>query len=215
MPVTTRLCRSNRCALVFLFPCGIHLGKPDVHHNVSLQVFLLVLVVKLQLEKGLSESDQLVFDPLRDRILVGMVDRDNELIVAVELEEDRKDLEPVIHDRVFDRAVMPQAEGQLNLRRTCVGKRNGQRCRSAVKSPHIESLSFPAHDLFDVLEDIHLRERLEAWQQDRMDAIRQSNETHESLFLASKSLGRFSSKRLDSFSGGGDLSAETLNERIH
>ena len=48
-----------------------------------------------------------------------------------------------------------------------------------------------------------------------MDAIRHSNETHESLFLASKRPGRLSLKRPDSLSGCGDLSAETLNERIY
>jgi hypothetical protein len=83
-----------------------------------------------------------------------------------------------------------------------------------VKPSHIEALSFQAHALFDVLENFHLRERLEAWQQDCVDAIRQSNETHESLFLASKSLGRLRLKRPNSFPGRGDLSTETLNERI-
>ena len=110
---------------------------------------------------------------------------------------------------------MPKAEGQLNFRRTSVGKRDGQCCRSAVKFPHVEALSFHGHDLFDVLEDIHLRQRLKAWQQDRMDAIRHRNETHESFFLASKCLGRLRLKRPDSLSGCGNLSAETFNERIY
>jgi hypothetical protein len=48
-----------------------------------------------------------------------------------------------------------------------------------------------------------------------MDAIRHRNEIHESLFLASKSLGRLSLKRPDLLSGCGDLGAETLNERIY
>ena len=140
--------------------------KPDVHHGVRHQVFVLVLVVKVQLEKRSSESDKPVVDPGTDRILVGIFDWDYELIVAIELDEDGKDVEPVVHDGVVDGSVMTQAKGQLHLRRTFVGKRNQEYGGFAVKPPHVEALSCELYALFDVLEDVHVHERLKSWQQD-------------------------------------------------
>jgi len=81
---------------VLLFPDGKCSWKLNFHYGVGLQVFFLVFVMKIHLEKSLRESDQLVFDPGTDGILYGICDRDNELIVAIELDEDRKDFEPVI-----------------------------------------------------------------------------------------------------------------------
>jgi hypothetical protein len=170
---------------------------------------------KVHLEVRSSEPNELVIDPRSDGILVGIIEWDDQLIVAVKLDENGEDIQVIIHDGVFEGAVMAHTEGQVNLPRTRVGRGNGERYRSPVKSSLFGASQFQAHVLLDVLEDVYLRERFDAWLQDRLDALRQGNEAHESLFLPTKDFGCLSLERMYSLRDCGNFRRKTLNESVY
>ena len=91
-----------RSSLILLLPRGKRSGKSDVHHGVHLEALLLVFVRKVHLEVRSSESDELVIDPRGDGILAGLVDGDHKLIVAIELDENGKDLQVLNFQEVGD-----------------------------------------------------------------------------------------------------------------
>ena len=132
----------------------------------------------------------------------------------VELDVDGKDLQFILEDGVVDGAVMTETEGKLNECRTSLGERDRKRCRSPVESSRLRAAQFQGHVLLDVLEDVQFRERLDPRLQKCLDAVRQGNETQESLLLVKKLFGRVRLQRVDSLGGRGHLVRQTLNEAI-
>ena len=82
-----------RPPMIFLLSRGKRPRKSDVHYGVCLQAFRLVLVREGQGQVGSSEFHQAVIEPCGDRLVAGIVQGDQQLSVAIELDIDGKDFQ--------------------------------------------------------------------------------------------------------------------------